>query len=86
MKNKRAIKNTILSDFYCISCNNRISLPRKKSHMRNAGHTKHIYCYICMERKVHIEVRDGHAYAYAMAKNKNIGKNKTSKISVTHTN
>lgn len=49
---------TVSSDFYCLKCVSKITLPRRMSRIREKGHLKAIYCYNCKERVNHFEVRE----------------------------
>ncbi len=46
------------SDFYCLCCLNKITLPRKGSRQREKNHLKSIYCIHCKGNVNHYEVRD----------------------------
>lgn len=54
MKGMRQIS---ISDFYCKSCNNKISLPRLKHGQREKLHIKNIYCPFCKKQQKFYEVR-----------------------------
>lgn len=41
--------NLIINDFFCTRCGFKISLPRKRSQKREAGHLKKLYCCQCKE-------------------------------------
>ncbi len=52
------MRNFTISDFYCLKCKNKISLPRKSSKQRERQHLKKIYCIKCREEVNHIEKRE----------------------------
>ena len=53
-----ASKKFTYSDFYCLLCLNKITLPRKGSRQREKSHLKSIYCIHCKGYVNHYEVRD----------------------------
>lgn len=53
-----ASKSFTCSDFYCLQCMNKITLPRKGSRQREKNHLKNIYCIKCKNNVNHYEVRD----------------------------
>ena len=38
-----------ISNLKCTKCGNKISIPRKRSNLREDGHIKHMYCPFCKE-------------------------------------
>jgi hypothetical protein len=53
-----ASKSFTYSDFYCLKCTNKITLPRKGSRQREKNHLKVIHCFHCKTSVNHYEVRD----------------------------
>lgn len=53
-----ASRSFTYSDFYCLKCTNKITLPRKGSRQREKNHLKNIYCIYCKSSVNHYEVRD----------------------------
>lgn len=51
-------RNVVYTDFYCINCGNKITLPRKKGHQHERGHLKKCYCYSCKHTLNFYEVKD----------------------------
>jgi hypothetical protein len=47
-------------DLYCTECGTRFTIYRRKDRLKEAGHIKHLYCYVCKARTKHIEGRDCH--------------------------
>lgn len=39
----------VISHLKCSKCNNIVTVPRKRSKLREDGHTKHMYCPFCQE-------------------------------------
>lgn len=52
------MRNYKISTFFCVQCNNQISLPRKSSRQRERGHLKKIYCVKCKTEVNHSEQRE----------------------------
>lgn len=48
----------VYSDFFCMKCGAKITLPRKKSHLWGAYHRKRLYCYSCKQELNFIECRN----------------------------
>ena len=47
------------SRFFCTNCGKEsVPIMRRKSHMREAGHLKKLYCINCRKEINHFEVRD----------------------------
>lgn len=53
-----ASRKVTYSDFYCLQCTNKITLPRKNSRQREKNHLKSIFCIHCKGYVNHYEVRD----------------------------
>lgn len=53
-----ASRKVTYSDFYCLQCLNKMTLPRKNSRQREKNHLKSIYCIHCKGYVNHYEVRD----------------------------
>lgn len=66
-------KATQTTDFYCTKCGNKgMPLARKKSHTKEMGHMKKIWCLHCKEEINHVEIRPfDYNYETLMAKLKN---------------
>ena len=48
-------KHYTISDFICLQCNNKVSLPRTRQ--REKGHIKTFYCPFCKTKTDHTEIR-----------------------------
>lgn len=46
------------SDFYCINCGNKITLPRKLNLQKKAFHRKRLYCPFCKKELNFVECRN----------------------------
>lgn len=46
------------SDFYCMKCGNRMTLPRRVSLQRGKHHRKKLYCIHCKQELNFIECRN----------------------------
>jgi hypothetical protein len=51
-------RSVTYSDFYCVQCTNKMTLPRKNSKQREKSHLKSLYCVKCKDEINHYEVRD----------------------------
>ncbi len=51
-------KQFTISNFYCLSCGNKISLPRARGQQREKHHIKDIYCIHCGKETKHVEKRE----------------------------
>lgn len=47
-----------LSDFYCLGCKHKITLPRLHGRTKEKFHLKKIHCVHCKEEVNHLEVRN----------------------------
>ena len=52
-KNKFLIHN-----FFCTKCGTKMPLPRMHNQMREGGHLKNIYCYVCKQENNFVECND----------------------------
>lgn len=46
------------SDFFCMKCGSKLTLPRRTSHKWGAHHRKKLYCYKCKQELNFIECRN----------------------------
>lgn len=49
---KRSVTERV---FKCDKCSNKVIAYKKSSHKTAEGHTKHMWCYKCMERTPHTQ-------------------------------
>lgn len=55
----------VLNEFYCTECGNKgISVARKVSRLRGAGHLKKLYCVHCKKETNHAEIDPFGKYTY----------------------
>jgi len=58
-----------LSDFYCLNCKHKITLPRQNGRMKAKHHLKSIHCIQCRSEVNHLEVRDSDVMTTAQINN-----------------